>query len=556
MSQIETLGILEEIEVLVSDKLQVVSYKWLSRNFLVSSNAAKRLLQEFVKTRGSGVEVVYTLSGWLKNSPSSYHIRLVSGPKLEEAKQEFDGNCSVQVYSVQACIPKDPAALWNAEFVQAEDLFKQSFTVDNCLRDNRFCGILNSFVRHNVDGTTASNAAPQPKSVEIPVPLKSNSVCQNVPPSQQTKVQQSPKVGPQSPNLVKDVKSESNGAGVHDLAAKETADGEKFSLLAANKKIGQSDKTSSGNGGSLANLWGRASAKSKPSSAEADNNKHIPNPTVSAEAQISACEAIEDGSSGDEAQDVNFKRASNGDSSRKRRVVLDYSDDEYEDAVNLASPELPKGQSSKTLVLEKPQVNKQAEDKPVIEVEKSTKGASNQLLREDSSVGKSIDSNTSSLEKIQSNITSSDFKKDTAAGAAPNSPKRRKVLKTRIDERGREVTEVVWEGEETQTKKAETADSKKRAENNAVTNTANNRAPASKKSPATGNAGPSNPGSKAGNKKGGNKDPKQGNILSFFKRRASQDYCSFRIYSLSLQMKQIRKTLQKRISERKLNIIE
>jgi hypothetical protein len=57
---------------------------------------------------------------------------------LAVAKQEFNGNCSVQVYSVQACIPKDPAALWNAEFVQAEELFKQSFTVDNCLRDNRY----------------------------------------------------------------------------------------------------------------------------------------------------------------------------------------------------------------------------------------------------------------------------------------------------------------------------------------------------------------------------------------------------------------------------------
>lgn len=514
MSQMETLGVLDEIEVLVSDKLQVVSYKWLSRNFLVSSNAAKRLLQEFVNTRGSGFEVVYTLSGWLKNNPSSYHIRLVSGPKLEEAKQEFNGNCSVHVYSVQACIPKDPAALWNAEFVQAEEFFKQSFTVDNCLRDNRFCGILNSVVKYNVDGPAAT------KSAEIPVPLNSNSVCQNITaqPSKQTKVQQSPKVGPPSPNLVNSVKSERNGTGVHDLATKQTMDEEKVSLLPADKKKGQSDKTSSGNGGSLANLWGRASAKSKPSSAQADNDKHIPNPTVSAEAQISACEEIEIGSSDDEAQGVNFKRTSNGDNSRKRRVVLDYSDDEFEDAVNLASPELPKGQSSTALVLEKPHFNKQAEDKPVIKVEKSTKGACNQLLRDDSSDGKGNDSKTSSLEKIQSDITFCDVQKDTAAGAAPNSPKRRKVLKTRIDERGREVTEVVWEGEETETKKVESQDSKKKAENNAVTNNVNNRAPQTKKSPAAGNGAPSNPGSKAGNKKGGNKDPKQGNILSFFKK--------------------------------------
>lgn len=54
-----------------------------------------------------------------------------------EAKQEFDGKCSVQVYSVQAGIPKDPATLWNAEYVQAKELFKQP-SLDNCLGDNRY----------------------------------------------------------------------------------------------------------------------------------------------------------------------------------------------------------------------------------------------------------------------------------------------------------------------------------------------------------------------------------------------------------------------------------
>jgi len=54
-----------------------------------------------------------------------------------EVKQEFKDNCSVQVYSVQACIPKDLALLWSAEFVQAEQLFSQPLTTENCLRDNR-----------------------------------------------------------------------------------------------------------------------------------------------------------------------------------------------------------------------------------------------------------------------------------------------------------------------------------------------------------------------------------------------------------------------------------
>jgi len=45
------------------------------------------------------------------------------------------------------------------------------------------------------------------------------------------------------------------------------------------------------------------------------------------------------------------------------------------------------------------------------------------------------------------------------------------------------------------------------------------RAVAQKKSPAIGNTAATNAGGKAGSKKGGNvKDPKQGNIMSFFKK--------------------------------------
>lgn len=52
-------------------------------------------------------------------------------------QEEFkDG--SVQVYSVQAAIPKDPAALVSAEYVQAEELFGQPLANENCLWDNRY----------------------------------------------------------------------------------------------------------------------------------------------------------------------------------------------------------------------------------------------------------------------------------------------------------------------------------------------------------------------------------------------------------------------------------
>ncbi|XP_065861917.1 uncharacterized protein [Euphorbia lathyris] len=497
----ETLGILDEIQAIVSDKLEVVSYKWLSRKFLVSSNVAKRLLQEFVDKHRTGLQVVYALSGWLKNNPQCYHIKLVSDSKLEEAKQEFDGNCSVHVYSVQVAIPYDPAALWNGEFVQAEELFKQPSVVQNCLRDNRFCGISNSFVQRKIDGTPVSNATSQPKNVGTP--------------------------GPSS--------------RVDNEASKTPADREKGSLMPVNGKKDQKNKSSMGNGGgSLANLWGRASTKSKLTSSPAEKS----NPSASsAEAQICAVETIEGQSSDDEAQGVNFKRLSNGEGGRKRRVVLDYSDDEYEDVVSLASPNDPKRKMSKSSSSEKLDINEHTENIWKVKEEKSTDGASNQASNKKSSVA-NISSNfeNSSKQNLHDQITRGDVKADTAAKAAPVSPKRRKVLKTRIDDRGREVNEVVWEGEETETKKADSSTTKadssttkadssttkadsittkeaasnsvKKSENNAVTN----RAAATKKSPALGNTAPANAGGK-GNKKGASKDPKQGNIMSFFKKK-------------------------------------
>ncbi|CAI0440637.1 unnamed protein product [Linum tenue] len=96
MAAMETLGILEEVEALVSDKHQVVSYKWLSRNFLVPSNDAKRLLQDLVDRRGSSLDVVYTVSGWLNNNPPSYKVRLVNGVGLESkvSSQRCLSSCS------------------------------------------------------------------------------------------------------------------------------------------------------------------------------------------------------------------------------------------------------------------------------------------------------------------------------------------------------------------------------------------------------------------------------------------------------------------------------
>ncbi|XP_022846132.1 uncharacterized protein LOC111368878 isoform X2 [Olea europaea var. sylvestris] len=457
MAEIETLGILDEIQALVSDKLQVVSYKWLSRNFLVSSNSAKRLLQEFVEKHGNELEVIYSLSGWLKNNSSDYHIRLVSKHKLAEAKQEFDVSCSVQVYSVQACIPKDPAVLWNAEFVQAEDLSRQPLTVDNCLRDNRFCGVSNSFVKRNAGGKLLGAPGPQAKSSEVSGTSKNNSALEIalLHPQQQV-VQQSSSIT--SPGMVKDVKSECYVRVDNEKRAKPAADKEKVPQLVPNKKKTQSDKKNSGTGGALANMWGNASAKLKPDGASAQCKNAATNSAATAEAQICAREAVEYGSSDEDRQDFNIKRTSNGEGNRKRRVVFDYSDeeDELKDAVSLESPDPPK----KTTLGSKQSLNtsglgsnlsfNEEKESNVKEVKEADKTINHPLRRETSDVSKGMDSAVPSSDNILNRVPATDV--DVKDNVVDSGPKRRKVLKTRIDMRGREVTEVVWEGEEPETK--------------------------------------------------------------------------------------------------------
>ncbi|KAI3738921.1 hypothetical protein L2E82_29198 [Cichorium intybus] len=63
--------------------------------------------------------------------------------------------------------------------------------------------------------------------------------------------------------------------------------------------------------------------------------------------------------------------------------------------------------------------------------------------------------------------------KNRGSDAAKNAIKKRKVLKTRIDERGREVTEVVWEDDEKETKHDENT-KKDKTENNTSTNNVSN----------------------------------------------------------------------------------
>ncbi|KAK6946597.1 hypothetical protein RJ641_000070 [Dillenia turbinata] len=338
----------------------------------------------------------------------------------------------------------------------------------------RFCGILTTFVKRNAEELPGTNVAAPPKSVGGSGSSKSNLVSQSaISLLQPRKVEQSsPKSRMPPSHPVTDLKNEDNGSGSYGEGSKLSVDKERLPRLPVSGKKGDNGK-GTGTEGLLANLWGHASTKSKTSSepAYADILQN------SSDAQACAHEAAENGLSDDDGQDVSIKRASNTENSRKRRVVFDFSDDKdnFEDAVNLGSPDPPKEKSlvskdsTKHVTVEKNNLKFDEQKEKPLKQEKDEKRDSKQMEKEAPiCANKEKETEKISSKKIQSPVVEEDInKRDKVPGAAPNSPKRRKVLKTQIDERGREVTEVVWEGEEPEIKKAEI----KKAETNAAANT-------------------------------------------------------------------------------------
>lgn len=76
-----------------------------------------------------------------------------------------------------------------------------------------------------------------------------------------------PKVGHQA-------KSETNTAPAQNQSVKSSSDKERSLPVPANKKNGQGEKSGTGTGGSLKNMWGRASVKTEDASATIEVKNH------------------------------------------------------------------------------------------------------------------------------------------------------------------------------------------------------------------------------------------------------------------------------------------
>lgn len=130
----------------------------------------------------------------------------------------------------------------------------------------RFCGVSNPFIKRNTGENSSSTGIPKVESTGVPGMSKINST--TAVPLPKPKVQKpSPTVG-----LSHDAKNDIHVKLEEEHGAQNQ---EKASHVPPNNKKGQPDKNASGTGGALANMWGRASAKSKSdtSLASADNSK-------------------------------------------------------------------------------------------------------------------------------------------------------------------------------------------------------------------------------------------------------------------------------------------
>jgi DNA polymerase delta subunit 3 len=162
------------------------------------------------------------------------------------------------------------------------------------------------------------------------------------------------------------------------------------------------------------------------------------------DAQICAKEEA-DGNSSDDEQGIKYKRESTNANNRKRRAVFDFSDDEEdENIISIASPEVLKQRTPDPVIetAEDAEVNqKNLENKD--DVPNTEKGSSMGVDSDFTSECKTKTVNNMNhsgitLKEKSSDPPVSNKKQDSAVEPASTAPKRRKVLKTRIDERGRE----------------------------------------------------------------------------------------------------------------------
>lgn len=126
---------------------------------------------------------------------------------------------------------------------------------------HRFCGVLNSFVKRTSNGKHVSSLPPKPLNSAAAAAQSKPSVT----PKEQFVTARRQDL-PVSSKQGADTKSEKDNSTILDKAGNGPVDKEQSVDAYASKSKAQNGKAMPSNGGSLANMWGRASAKPMPPS--------------------------------------------------------------------------------------------------------------------------------------------------------------------------------------------------------------------------------------------------------------------------------------------------
>lgn len=142
----------------------------------------------------------------------------------------------------------------------------------------RYCGVSNSFVKRTIDGKSVG-AIPHPMNLMgAAMQSKPNTVSKTslVQPLKQEHAGKSAKIDVKPSTLETSNDKSNNPAPENfDRTSKPDLGKEATCAVQATRKKGQCEKTSSASSGSLANLWGRASTKLKPSAPSIETDKVV-----------------------------------------------------------------------------------------------------------------------------------------------------------------------------------------------------------------------------------------------------------------------------------------
>ena len=156
---------LRQMEAAVVEERQIVSFKWVAREFEVNARKARSLLEDLAKGKLSDkLRRIHLVCGWTKAPKRSHVVQLVPEEKLAETEEALERVTSRSIYSVQPCALKDPGALWSAEYTQVDALFSEPADCANSLRDNRMSDVTCKEVRREAVSQVGTGPTPKGKA--------------------------------------------------------------------------------------------------------------------------------------------------------------------------------------------------------------------------------------------------------------------------------------------------------------------------------------------------------------------------------------------------------